>query len=684
MVDAQQQVDSDQRDTAQELDGLQRVGTIPSEADLEQRRAQRDQRWQRLRSRWLDAAVTSEQPPMDELPADATDFEQHMDAADEVADRLRREAGRVQKLAGLEASRDSLAQRAQQLKAELDACTADRQQQDADWRAQWQVQWPKDTRSMLATPTEMRPWLDDFERLREQLPQLARQQREINERQQARERHRLKLQQQLRGLGGTGDADVPGNPDQAAGAAPESLLLEPVLSEREALLQRLQQQAQQQQQMQREQQRLQQLQSDTSAALKRARQALSDWQLQWQQTLSDSGLATDASPAEAEEFVDKLAQLFDKQREATERQRRIDAIDRDSTEFSEQVAALVARIAPDLGGLAAAEAVDALNTQLAHSRSALKQREQIQQQLDKAEQQAKQAGLDADIAKRLLAALATEAACPNSDAALIEAERQSAEKATIKANIAALEQQINEDAAGASLSELEAEADALDSDALPADIARLSDHIEDELEPRRTALAETAGGQQQEIGQMDGSARAAELAEQGQGILAGIRADSERYVRVKLAARILRDQIERYRRDNQGPVVQRASEHFAALTLGSFERLTIDFNDRDQAVLAGVRPDDTRIHVDGMSTGTRDQLYLALRLASLEKTIRGAEPMPFIVDDVLVDFDDQRSVAALQTLAELAGLTQVVLFTHHARLVEQAQQLTPAAHIHTL
>ena len=58
--------------------------------------------------------------------------------------------------------------------------------------------------------------------------------------------------------------------------------------------------------------------------------------------------------------------------------------------------------------------------------------------------------------------------------------------------------------------------------------------------------------------------------------------------------------------------------------------------------------------------------------------------MPFIVDDVLVDFDDQRSVAALQTLAELAGLTQVVLFTHHARLVEQAQQLTPAAHIHTL
>ncbi len=47
--------------------------------------------------------------------------------------------------------------------------------------------------------------------------------------------------------------------------------------------------------------------------------------------------------------------------------------------------------------------------------------------------------------------------------------------------------------------------------------------------------------------------------------------------------------------------------------------------------------------------------------------------MPFIVDDILVNFDDQRVAATLGTLAELSKKTQVLFFTHHERLVELAQ-----------
>lgn len=63
------------------------------------------------------------------------------------------------------------------------------------------------------------------------------------------------------------------------------------------------------------------------------------------------------------------------------------------------------------------------------------------------------------------------------------------------------------------------------------------------------------------------------------------------------------------------------------------------------------------------------------RSASLEKYMESAEPMPFIVDDVLVDFDDARSQAALNSLAHLAEKTQVILFTHHSRVVEQSKQM---------
>ncbi len=76
-----------------------------------------------------------------------------------------------------------------------------------------------------------------------------------------------------------------------------------------------------------------------------------------------------------------------------------------------------------------------------------------------------------------------------------------------------------------------------------------------------------------------------------------------------------------------------------------------------------------------MSSGTRDQLYLALRLAALEKYMKSSEPMPFIVDDILIHFDDDRSKATLAVLAELTKKTQVILFTHHSRVVEQAREV---------
>ncbi len=183
---------------------------------------------------------------------------------------------------------------------------------------------------------------------------------------------------------------------------------------------------------------------------------------------------------------------------------------------------------------------------------------------------------------------------------------------------------------------------------------------------------------------MDGSDNAALLADQAHGIIATIRSEVERYVHMKLASKILHDQIERYRRENQGPLLKRASEHFSALTLGSFEGLITDFNDMDEPVLAGIRPGGVRVYVEGMSSGTRDQLYLALRLASLEKYMESAEPMPFIVDDVLVDFDDARSKAALNALAELAEKTQVILFTHHSQVVKQSKELESVVQVHSL
>ena len=85
---------------------------------------------------------------------------------------------------------------------------------------------------------------------------------------------------------------------------------------------------------------------------------------------------------------------------------------------------------------------------------------------------------------------------------------------------------------------------------------------------------------------------------------------------------------------------------------------------------------------DNRSDGTRDQLFLALRLAAIEHFVRTRGPVPVRFDDLLVNFDDSRAAATLELLAEFAGTTQVIFFTHHQHLLELAARSVPADRLH--
>jgi uncharacterized protein YhaN len=197
---------------------------------------------------------------------------------------------------------------------------------------------------------------------------------------------------------------------------------------------------------------------------------------------------------------------------------------------------------------------------------------------------------------------------------------------------------------------------------------------EDEL--RR--LDQTIGAERAELARMDGSDRAALTAEEAQTLLARLQGDVARYATLKLAATVMHRGIEQYREKNQGPILAHAGALFASLTCGSFARLQIDDDGDGRAVLKGVRPDGRLVNVEAMSDGSHDQLYLALRLASLESWLLSHEPVPFVVDDILLNFDDQRATAALKALVELSQRTQVLFFTHHRHIVDLACAHLPA------
>ncbi len=340
---------------------------------------------------------------------------------------------------------------------------------------------------------------------------------------------------------------------------------------------------------------------------------------------------------------------------------------------AKEVGALVQAVAPDLAKRVSDQAVEMLQQRLASGKEDKATLLQLQKRIKElnaavADSEAERTRADAD-----LAALCVEAGCKLA-AELAAAERQSDEMAQLKSSLVAIEEQITELGGGAAVGALVSESEAVDPDALRAQIEEIGRNAT-ALDTQRSELDRQIGSEQADFKRLDGSDAAADEAATAQTELAQLGSHVERYLRVKLAAELLRAEIERYREENQGPLLKRAGEIFSKLTLGSFSELGADYNDKDEPVLVGVRDDDERVHVDGMSEDSADQLYLSIRLATLEQHLATHEPIPFVVDDILVHFDDDRAFAALQVLAELSKKTQVLFFTHHAHLVELAEKL---------
>ncbi|MFC3691994.1 ATP-binding protein, partial [Chenggangzhangella methanolivorans] len=150
---------------------------------------------------------------------------------------------------------------------------------------------------------------------------------------------------------------------------------------------------------------------------------------------------------------------------------------------------------------------------------------------------------------------------------------------------------------------------------------------------------------------------------------------------LKLASLLIGAAVERAGSVDRSPTLERAGGLFALLTGGAFEGFAQDF-EKDEPALVARRAGGERVAVSGLSEGTRDQFYLALRLAALEDYAERAEPAPFIGDDLFASFDDARTENGLRALAEVGGKIQPILFTHHRAVVEAAKAtLGPAVDV---
>lgn len=123
----------------------------------------------------------------------------------------------------------------------------------------------------------------------------------------------------------------------------------------------------------------------------------------------------------------------------------------------------------------------------------------------------------------------------------------------------------------------------------------------------------------------------------------------------------------RYEREKQPRVVQAASQYLSDITSGAYERVFYPLGQEEVRLEV---PAGERKSTNQLSRGTKEQLYLSLRFGLVEEYNRNAEPLPVIMDDILVNFDTKRSQAAAEAILRLADKNQALFFTCHPAVAD--------------
>jgi uncharacterized protein YhaN len=145
---------------------------------------------------------------------------------------------------------------------------------------------------------------------------------------------------------------------------------------------------------------------------------------------------------------------------------------------------------------------------------------------------------------------------------------------------------------------------------------------------------------------------------------AALRDARERDVEAVLGSLLIEYAQDRTRDQHRPEVFHRARQVFAAITRG---RYRLDFDDGDPPAFRAQDSATGMGHsLDELSSGTRVQLLLAVRLAFVETQERGIR-LPLLFDETLANADDQRAQAIMDATVELAAAgRQIFYFTAQA------------------
>jgi uncharacterized protein YhaN len=627
--------------------GLQVI--TAGEKDLAEARARRSQIWNLIYAFAFEKTLTSEAAQKqsgsyDPLPEV---FVQQLRRTDDIADLRFSNAKDV-------AIHDRLVKEISSAKSEQQGVEAELTTTDTkfnDLRGRWRSEWNSLAVEPLS-PAEMKEWISRRQAILEKLEKCRNKERDL---QLIKERAALaaaEIRMRLRELG--------------CDAVKETDSLSVLQNVAAAFARELQERRQTVRDLRRNLHLIDLIKKEADVA--ESKEKLSEWAQKWSPLMAGLLLPATATPEQATAALDVLERVFLQVEKGNDLQHRIDRIRENIAQFEAEAAELAESIDSSLTSLKPQEIGVSLQERLVETGKAETRRIELETQ--NASDEAVVAGCraSAQAATAILQRWMELANCQNDQQleAAIAAAEEKAERQEDYNRIAA---GLVERNAIPDLKQIEEEASNYELDSLRNEVASHEER-QKELQEQVFKSGTEYGRLQQEYERLEGSEDAAMQAQTAEDALAKARPAIAQYLRLRIAAAVLQSAMDSYREKHQGHILTRASELFSRLTLGEHDGLTTAFGDDDKPVLVAIRKNKEQVEVTGLSDGTRDQLYLALRLAAIEDHVTRVAPCPVILDDILIHSDDLRASAALEVLAQIAHRTQVLFFTHHLRLAD--------------
>lgn len=398
------------------------------------------------------------------------------------------------------------------------------------------------------------------------------------------------------------------------------------------------------------------------------------WQAKWKRYLAEIGFPLDWTVAFAQKVIGRLRTARERLRSIPQLELRIGQMRQRLAEFDALVGAISAEVAIDDSDKLPEVGVAMLQERLTAAVKLQERHDNLQNTVS--EKRASFVELDAELTdarhqrSRLLSLAGAE-----SDEDFLKVAERAARIVELDETITGYERELarcRENEHPATFDEQLRHAEVASLQQQEQDLA----HELEDLERNKKSADERVGSCRQVLAELEkGTSQAAILQETAAGKRARLAAEVDRYVPLVFAQTLLEQAIKKFEQESQPAMLTEVSSIFKSMTAGRYVR--IQRSDDENASLCARRFDEKLLEPHELSTGTREQLYLAIRLAYVLHYCSRAEPLPIVMDDVLANFDDERALQTLRALGEVSQRVQVLMFTCHEHLLTLAKTAFP-------